>query len=188
MRTNEERKPVVKKRAVKSGPYHGQAKPGSVERTQFYLASSGDYTPQAIQKIYQTPTTLADDLGGDAGQYNKDTKRVQLLRALSPTLADQIARHEYAHAFDNDRSRTWFLDPTPEFASQRSDFRGAFDAAGNTMTYPPGQRDVREARAFVGSMPWQFKGVEQFYPEFTPKAWRPRATSLPYPPVPARTY
>lgn len=156
-----------------AGGYHGQGKIGSVPRTQFYLASSGDYTPDALKQIYRTPTTTTMDLGRDenglvGGEYDPKSDSVKLRASLPPLWSDFVARHEYGHMFDIDRTAK---TPIPVHNSLSGVLRRAFDNAGNTVQYYAAKDSDSELRASIAAEPWLYRGVSEHFPEFTPQVW-----------------
>jgi hypothetical protein len=172
---------VVNSAGKKSTPYHGQGKAGSVPRTQFYLASSGDYRPEALKKIYQTPTSYKD-LGHDVGgEYYPQSNSIDLNSRAGPLGSNYILRHEASHMFDRDMARNaglrGLVNPTP-YASEGNEFAKDFDAGGNYMPYPPGRSDVTEKRASVSMEPGRYKNIAQYYPEFTPQAWQKKIAPI----------
>lgn len=178
------RKPVLPQwnPRIPKGGYHG---PGSSplntpQHSQYTLAASGWYTPEAMKQIYNVPVwrgNVGDYAAASydpivTGSYNGLVIPDDFYSTYDPLAANEIIRHEYNHAFD-DRTN-W-----------RSGEQAFEDLAHQTVKYFPGmwgQPMIRrpdgsnwggsdELYADVGNIPFNAPQARSYYPQYTDKAY-----------------
>jgi len=97
----------------------------SVEHQKFVLASSGDYTPEAIREIYNTPI-MKDVASASTPEYAPQYINGKLTPAInlpvgyfgngfSPVGARTALSHEYGHHFDFSNN---IVDSNPDIESR----------------------------------------------------------------------